>query len=448
MDRDKIWSAVLENFKLNISSGNFLAYFKPSLLLEIVEIGERLICTVALPNILLKDTLDRRYFGQIIAELERITEKKCELKLIVKETKAEQKNLETLPLFGQEKKFEFEIYKRASIRPDFTFENYAVSGSNQMAFAATTAVARKPGVAYNPLFIYGGVGVGKTHLMQAIGNYCISQGETAVLFCTSEEFTNDLVESIRNKSTEKIRAKYRRLKLLMIDDVQFIAGKPTAQEEFFHTFNSIQKGGGQIVMTSDKPPSEITKLEERLKSRFGAGMIVDVGRPDFELRCAILQIKAKNRGIELDTEIVHLAAESITGLRELEGFLMQIMSRQTKPTLEIATEILKITKERAPGRMITPGEMINQVSLYFNVGAQQLKGDRRSAHIVLPRQILMYLLRFEMKLPLEEIGRLLGGRDHTTVMHGSEKIQLALNTDTKLVENIHNLKKRLGINGV
>lgn len=447
MDRNKIWSAVLENFKLNLTSGNFITYFKPSFLLETAEVGDRLICTVAVPNILLKDTLDKRYFGQIVSELERITQKKCELKLVVKENKTEQKKMESLPLFGQEKKFESEIYKRASIRPDFTFENYAVSGSNQMAFAATTAVARKPGEAYNPLFIYGGVGVGKTHLMQAIGNYCISQGETAVLFCTSEEFTNDLVESIRNKSTEKIRAKYRRLKLLMIDDVQFIAGKPTAQEEFFHTFNSIQKGGGQIVMTSDKPPSEIAKLEERLKSRFGAGMIVDVGQPDFELRCAILLIKAKNLNLDLDLDLVHLAAESITGIRELEGFLVQLQSRQTKPTLEMVSDILKITKDRAPGRMITPGEMINQVSLYFNIGAQQLKGDRRSAHIVLPRQILMYLLRFEMKLPLEEIGRLLGGRDHTTVMHGSEKIQLALDTNTKLVEHIHNLKKRLGING-
>lgn len=447
MDRNKIWSAVLENFKLNLTSGNFITYFKPSFLFETAEVGDRLICTVAVPNILLKDTLDKRYFGQIVSELERITQKKCELKLVVKENKTEQKKMESLPLFGQEKKFESEIYKRASIRPDFTFENYAVSGSNQMAFAATTAVARKPGEAYNPLFIYGGVGVGKTHLMQAIGNYCISQGETAVLFCTSEEFTNDLVESIRNKSTEKIRAKYRRLKLLMIDDVQFIAGKPTAQEEFFHTFNSIQKGGGQIVMTSDKPPSEIAKLEERLKSRFGAGMIVDVGQPDFELRCAILLIKAKNLNLDLDLDLVHLAAESITGIRELEGFLVQLQSRQTKPTLEMVSDILKITKDRAPGRMITPGEMINQVSLYFNIGAQQLKGDRRSAHIVYPRQILMYLLKVEMGLPLEEIGRLLGGRDHTTVMHGSGKIQNLLETDSKLVQDIHNLKKKLGING-
>ena len=447
MDSDKIWSAVLENFKINLSSGNFVTYFKPSHLLEIQEIGDRILCTIGVPNVLLKDVLDRRYYGQIVSELERLTEKKCEIKFQIKEIKTDHKELDALPLFGQEKRYEAEVYKKASIRPDFTFDNYAVSGSNQMAFAATTAVAKHPGTAYNPLFIYGGVGVGKTHLMQAIGNYCISQGETAVLFCTSEEFTNDLVESIRNKSTEKIRAKYRRLKLLMIDDVQFIAGKPTAQEEFFHTFNSIQKGGGQIVMTSDKPPSEIAKLEERLKSRFGAGMIVDVGQPDFELRCAILQIKAKNRSLEIDDEIVHLAAESITGLRELEGFLMQLQSRQTRPTLEIASEILKITKLRSPGRMITPNEMINQVCLYFNVGAQQLKGDRRSAHIVLPRQILMYLLKVEMKLPLEEIGRLLGGRDHTTVMHGSGKIQNLLETDSKITEDIHNIKKKLGING-
>lgn len=451
MDRDKLWASVLESLKLSVSPGTFTTYFRPTSLVNISEVADRLICEVACHNPYNRDTLDKRYYGQIVSELERISGKKCELKLLVQESRRveEQESVSKLPLFEENQKVSAEIYKRAGMRPDFTFDNYAVSGSNQMAFAAATAVAKRPGVAYNPLFIYGGVGVGKTHLMQAIGNTAITKGESAVLFCTSEEFTNDLVESIRNKSTEKIRVKYRKLKVLMIDDVQFIAGKPTAQEEFFHTFNSIQKGGGQIVMTSDKPPSEIAKLEERLKSRFGAGMIVDIGQPDFELRTAILMIKAKGRQIDLSPEVAQIAAENIEGLRELEGFLMQLQSAMevdgvAKPSLDMAERLLKINHTSASrGYIVTPTEVINLVGEYFNLGIQQLKGDRRSKHIVWPRQILMYLLRFELKLPLEEVGRLLGGRDHTTIMHGSSKVQLQLNTDTALQNDVHNLKKKL-----
>src|SRR3989344_436354 len=301
MDRQKLWSAVLENFKLSVTEGHFNTYFKSTQLLNTSEAGGRLVCEVGINNALIKDILDRRYYGQIIAELERLTGNKCEL--VFKIGVPSNKPKEILPLFEEKNTINSDVYKKTGLRPDFTFDNYAVSGSNQMAFAAATAVAKHPGVSYNPLFIYGGVGVGKTHLMQGIGNVLLGRGENAQLFCASEEFTNELVEAIRTKSTNNVRAKYRRVKLLMIDDVQFIAGKPTVQEEFFHTFNAIQKAGGQIVMTSDKPPQEILKLEDRLKSRFGAGMIVDVGAPDFELRSAILLIKAKNRGLELGPEI-------------------------------------------------------------------------------------------------------------------------------------------------
>lgn len=451
MDRAKLWSAVLENFKLSVTEGNFNTYFKSTQLLNTSDAGGRLVCEVAVNNALIKDILDRRYYGQIIAELERLTHSKCEL--VFKIGIHTNKTKEVLPLFEEKNNINSDVYKKTGLRPDFTFDNYAVSGSNQMAFAAATAVARNPGTSYNPLFIYGGVGVGKTHLMQGIGNVLLARGENAQLFCASEEFTNELVEAIRNKSTDKVRAKYRRVKLLMIDDVQFIAGKPTVQEEFFHTFNAIQKAGGQIVMTSDKPPAEILKLEDRLKSRFGAGMIVDVGQPDFELRSAILLIKAKSRGIELDPEVCQLAAEHIEGIRELEGFLMQLKSKTevlglTKPNLEIASELLKLHHAKIKNsHVITPHEIINTVGEFFNVGVQQIKGDRRSAHIVRPRQILMYLLRFDAKLPTEEIGRLLGGRDHTTVMHGSEKMQLLLDIDPKLQSDIHTLQNKLGIRG-
>ena len=452
MDRHKIWAAVLESFRLIVTPGTFATYFKNTELISSVEAGERLVCEVGVANPSIRETLDRRYYGQIVAELERLTSKKCELvfKIIAKAPKTP----DDLPLFEEKNNTNSESFKRTGLRADFTFDNYAVSGSNQMAYAAATAVGRSPGAAYNPLFIYGGVGVGKTHLMQGIGNTLIQKGETAILFCASEEFTNELVEAIRNKSTEKVRAKYRKVKLLMIDDVQFIAGKPTVQEEFFHTFNAIQKAGGQIVMTSDKPPSDILKLEDRLKSRFGAGMIVDVGAPDFELRSAILLIKSKQRGIELTPEISQVVADHVKGLRELEGFLMQLQAKLdseklSEVTLDIAEQILKLRHPRVSNNhVITPMEIINFVSDFYNIGVQQIKGDRRSAHIVLPRQILMFILRFDAKLPLEEIGRLLGGRDHTTVMHGSEKIQLLLDTNTKIESDIHTLRKRLGIGGV
>jgi chromosomal replication initiator protein len=452
MDRPKIWAAVLENFKLIVTPGTFAAYFKNTELINMSESGERLICEIGVANPSIREALDRRYYGQIVSELERLTAKKCELvwSFVAKPSRPPK----DLPLFEENSTANFEAIKKTGLRPDFTFDNYAVSNSNQMAYAAATAVGRNPGFAYNPLFIYGGVGVGKTHLMQGIGNTLIKNGETAVLFCASEEFTNELIEAIRNKSTEKVRAKYRKVKLLMIDDVQFIAGKPTVQEEFFHTFNAIQKAGGQIVMTSDKPPSAISKLEDRLKSRFGAGLIVDVGAPDFELRSAILLIKSKQRGIHLSPEVSQVVAEHILGLRELEGFLMQLSAKlesdqKTEVTSETVEQILKLRHPKNTNHhIITPMEIINFVSDFYRVGVQQIKGDRRSAHIVLPRQILMYILRFDAKLPLEEIGRLLGGRDHTTIMHGSEKIQMLLDMDSKIESDVHTLRKQLGIGGV
>jgi chromosomal replication initiator protein len=350
-----------------------------------------------------------------------------------------------LPLFNTEKTTETVQSHRAHLKPEYTFENYAVSGSNQMAYAAAMAVSKKPGTAYNPLFIYGGVGVGKTHLMQAIGHVVVNNGDVA-LFCTGEEFTNDLVEGIRNKSTEKVRSKYRKVKLLMIDDVQFIAGKASVQEEFFHTFNSIQREGGQIVMTSDRPPAEIAKLEERLRSRFGAGMIVDVGPADFELRTAILLIKAQQRHFNLPMESAQLVATHIDGVRELEGFLVRLVTQSEltgESAQETAEKLLKIPMSSGPRKVITPAEVITFVGNYYGVGIQQLKGDRRTKTLVIPRQILMHLLRNDLRLSLDEVGRLLGGRDHSTVMHGDEKIKSTIKSDPQLQQQLQEIKQKL-----
>ncbi len=446
MDRDvkRIWKAVLEGMKVVVSSGTFNALIRQTELLAITESGDRWICEVGCSSGMTKTLLEQRFRGQLAEELKRVTEKDCEIRFVVGEKKAEPET--NLPLFI--KRDTSEEVRRARLRPDFTFDNYAVSGSNQMAHAAAIAVARKPGTAYNPLFIYGGVGVGKTHLMQAVGHAVIEKGEGPVLFCTGEEFTNDLVMGIRNKDTDRVRGKYRKVKALLIDDVQFIAGKASVQEEFFHTFNSIGREGGQVVMTSDKPPGEIAKLEERLRSRFGAGMIVDVGPADFELRTAILLIKAKHKGKELAMDVAQAIASHIEGVRELEGFLMRVTSeaeiKKEPVSVEMVERLLKIsTPTNGQSKIVTPNEVINLVAEYFGVGVQQLKGVRRTQTIAWPRQVLMHLLRTDLKLSLEEVGRLIGGRDHTTVIHADKKVLMAMQGDLSIHNQIGDIKKKL-----
>jgi chromosomal replication initiator protein len=452
VDKERIWGTVMSALKTEVSEGAYNTYLKSTQLLDIAEAGERAICEVGCNSAFIKNTLEQRYWGQISLELQRVISKKCEVTFKVSTKKTEEINTPAGPLF-ENKKTEHvsEWQRKANLKEDLNFDNYAVAGSNQMAFAAAQAVAKKPGSAYNPLFIYGGVGVGKTHLMQAIGNALINSGESAVLFCSGEEFTNDLVEAIRFKSTEKVRNKYRKVRLLMIDDVQFIAGKPTVQEEFFHTFNTILKEGGQVVMTSDKPPGDIAKLEERLKSRFGAGLIVDIGPADFELRTAILLIKAKQRNIDLKMETAQLIAANVEGVRELQGFLIKIETEERlrgKPlSKDDLQTILKIDGAAdSKNRVITPAEVINMVGSYYGVGIQQLKGDRRTKTLAWPRQILMYFLRQELRLPLEEVGRLVGGRDHTTVLHAAEKVRSELEQNHLFQAQYSELRRKLFTN--
>ncbi|MEK7091104.1 MAG: chromosomal replication initiator protein DnaA [Patescibacteria group bacterium] len=450
MDRDvtRIWKVVLEGMKVVVSAGTFNTLIRQTELVAIVDSGDRWICEVGCSSGMTKTLLEQRFHGQLAEELKRVTEKDCEIRFIISPQRSPRNPQEEkgLPLFTE--RDNSDEVKRARLRAEFTFDNYAVSGSNQMAHAAAMAVARKPGAAYNPLFIYGGVGVGKTHLMQAVGRAIVERGEGPVLFCTGEEFTNDLVMGIRNKDTDRVRGKYRKVKALLIDDVQFIAGKASVQEEFFHTFNSLGREGGQVVMTSDKPPREIAKLEERLRSRFGAGMTVDVGPADFELRTAILLIKAKQRGRELAMDVAQTIASHIEGVRELEGFLMRITSeaeiKNELVTVEMAERLLKISRPAdGPTRIVTPNEVVSLISDYYGVGVQQLKGERRTKTVVWPRQILMHILRTDLKLPLEEVGRLIGGRDHTTVMHADKKVILAMQADQAVHNQIGDIKKKL-----
>ncbi len=285
--------------------------------------------------------------------------------------------------------------------------------------------------------------------MLAIGQSLIKKRlDNKVYFCSGEEFTNDIVEGIRNRTTQVFRNKYRKLKALLIDDIQFIEGKDAVQEEFFHTFNAVTAVGGQVVLVSDRPPNEIAKLEERLRSRFEAGLIVDVSPPDFELRCAIIQIKAKERGLEIPMDLVQLIAGNINSARKIEGFLVRLISEAKLKGSEISQELIQLLlgksiEENDAKKKSSPSEVILAVCKYFSVGKRILLGEGRARPISNPRQILMYLLRTELKLPLQEIGRLVGDRDHTTVMHAVDKITRLASNDVQIRQDILGIKNTL-----
>ena len=445
----------MESIKVSVSPAIFSTWFSQTHLSSLNKKEGRYIAKIGCSSNFVKSTIEGRYFGLIQNSLKKILDANCDLVFIVKEhpkKKGTSKTNTPAPLFEQEERRQEEIgvnLSRARIRPGFTFENFAVSSSNQMAWAAAEAVSKSPGSSYNPLFLWGGVGVGKTHLMNAIGHSLIGEGiDDKVLFCTGEEFTNEIVEGIRKKTTVDFRNKYRKLKILIIDDIQFIAGKVAVQEEFFHTFNALIAEGGQVILASDRPPHEISKLEERLRSRFEAGLIIDISPPDFELRCAIVQIKTKERGIEIPMDLVQLIAGNINSARKMEGFLIRLSSEAKLKNTEITEDLIrsllgKGIESNDQKIKATPGEVITAVSQYFSLGKRALLGPSRARPVSLPRQILMYLLRTQLNLPLQEVGRLVGGRDHTTVMHAVEKITRLASKDVQIRQDILGIKNNL-----
>lgn len=451
MNSEQIWKDSLEIIKVTVSPAIFSTWFSQTHLVSIEDLLEKAIVVVGCPTSFAKNTIEARYFGLIQDSLSKVIGKKCDLSFVVKQNPKIVKGPTEIPspLFSVEKdeKSTLEVLQRARIRPSFTFENFAVSSSNQMAHAAAEAVSRDLGAAYNPLFIWGGVGVGKTHLMVAVGNYALKNDpDKKVLFCTGEDFTNDIVEGIRNKTTQSFRNKYRKLDLLLIDDIQFIAGKDTVQEEFFHTFNAVTSVGGQIIMTSDRPPSEISKLEDRLRSRFEAGLIVDIAPPDFELRCAITQIKAKEKGIDLTSEQVQMIAANSEAARKIEGILTRLLTEIHLKNIVVTNDLIESMFSKSletSGRVTrsSPDDVVDAVSKYFQIGKRLLLGETRARPIARPRQILMYLLRTHLGVPLEEVGRVVGGRDHTTVMHAVEKITELATNDVQIREDILKIKQ-------
>ena len=350
------------------------------------------------------------------------------------------------PLFNYEPPIE-DLFTRAGLNSRYTFENFAVSTSNNVAFAAAQAVSKDPGRSYNPLFFYGGVGVGKTHLAHAAARTVLEHNqESRILFCPGDRFTNELIESIQNKTTQQFRKKYRTLHILIVDDIQFIAGKQTVQEEFFHTFNTIVGAGGQVILTSDRPPHEIKNLEDRLRSRFSGGLIVDLQPPDFELRTAILLIKAKEKNILIQMEAAKMVAEQITDTRALEGTLLSLYARTLGKKDEIDLEEIDLyfqgSNEKKLKR-ISPQDVLHAVCSYYGIKPTTIKGPIRSDAIAFPRQIIMYILRRELHMKYGEIALTLKRKDHTTVMYAYEKINGLCMKDPLLKDQIDRIVQSL-----
>ena len=427
---EKIWHACKEELKKILGVISFDTWIAP---LKFKEINNDSFI-IEVPDVFFKSWVENNYLEKIKEVIKTITNQNYNIIFEVNPnilTKDTNRILKTIQRgFGEE-------LDSIKLNPRFTFENFIVGASNRMAYAASIAVANSPAKAYNPLFIYGGVGLGKTHLMQAIAQHILSKNpQIKVKYISSEKFTNELISSIQNKTTEKFRQKYRNIDVLLIDDIHFIAGKDASQEEFFHTFNSLYDYHKQIVISSDRPPREIPKLEERLISRFSWGLIVDIQPPDFETRVAILKKKIEKENIKIDDDVINFIAGNITtNIRELEGALIRIIAYSlidNKPiSLDLAKEILKdMVKEIS--KKITPNLILEKVKNYFDISIEDLKKEKRNKNLVLPRQIAMYLVRELTELSLPEIGMFFGSKHHTTILYAHKKIKEEMKKNEKL----------------
>lgn len=456
MNQKELWQAVLTELQLTLSKPIFSSWFAKTEVIAIKTVDNtRQIIEMAVANPFAKNTIEQRFYGQVKEILDRLTKKQNEIQLTVKNIAVENKEQDSGPLFSFDyEKEKHTIVKKAvehvGLRPNFTFATFAVSSTNEVAYAAAQAVAKSPGTAYHLLFLYGGVGVGKTHLMQAVAHYVLTKDpQTITVYSTAEKFTNEIINAIRTKSTAYFQKKYRSAKILLIDDVQFIAGKEKVQEEFFHTFNAIHQDGGQILLTSDRMPDQIEGLEDRLRSRFEGGLTIDIQQPNFELRAAIVLIKSKQLGRAIPMDVAQLIAANINSTRKMEGFLIRLITEADIKKLPITPDLTKIllgkmtTMEVQKKRLPKSSEILELVAHYFRLKTGQLKGPQRAKPIVFPRQIAMYLIKKELNLPLMKIGELFGGRDHTTVMHSIDKIdkEVLISEPTRL--DVEALKKRL-----
>lgn len=461
MTQDQLWQAALGQLELRVSQGNFLTWFKNTKI-QAIDKG---IVVIETPSAFAHEWLSRKYRQPILDTLKDLDRAVKNVRFSIQSSvhvhHAPLKR-STRILAQKQRREPVAVHPAASpvvqpaaaplaptLNPKYTFESFVIGTNNEIAHAACRAVATKPGTTYNPLFIYGGVGLGKTHLMQAVGNAIHHDNPHArILYVASEKFINEFVQAIRERDTRSFKERYREVDVLMIDDVQFLAGKGKTQEELFHTFNALYGQNKQIVLTSDRSPKAIPTLEERLRSRLAGGMTVDIQQPDYETRLAIISEKAAQSAVEMDPESLAFIAKNIQkNVRELEGALNRVTAHcelnKRRATLEYTQTILEGILDRPQQRSIDSQKVIEAVSMYYNMSQEDLCGKCRKQEIVRPRQVAMYLLRKENNASFPSIGNQFGGRDHTTAMHACEKIEKLLEHDEELSQDINFIRERL-----
>ena len=446
MKPEQVWQAALGELQLQMSKPTFDTWVRPTRVYS-YEDGEFII---AVPKAYMKDWLESKLSSSIKRSLAGIMGRSVDVTFVVFEAP-----LEPQPLLIGLESGESQMAAVAPqvdrapasshLNPRYQFHTFVVGPSNRLAHAACLAVAEKPASTYNPLFVYGGVGLGKTHLLHAVGHQCQATG-LEVLYVSSEEFTNDLINAIRSQSTDAFRDKYRTIDVLLIDDIQFIAGKESTQEEFFHTFNTLHGNGKQIVISSDRPPKSMVTLEERLRSRFEWGLIADIQLPDIETRMAILRAKAEKQSGEVPVEVLEVIARQVhSNIRELEGALNRVMAyvRLTGHPLNVESARSALADLVARPSSVTLNEVIQVVAQFYNVSTDDLVNRGRNKEQVRPRQVVMYVAREELRATLPDIGEALGGRDHTTVMYGVEKMTQEIEQDDGLRRDILAIREKL-----
>ncbi len=448
-----LWQSVLGEIEMTVSHATFTTWFKNT---ELIENNEELL-TIAVPNIFAKKQFEVKFNDQIKTVLAKngVTPKNINyiVNIAGKHTRINRETtIGVTPKITADELINNSPSQNITqniggLNPRYTFDNFIVGSSNDLAYTASRAVAENPGIKYNPLYLYGGVGLGKTHLMQAVGNDILKRNpEARILYISIETFVNEFLEYVRFKK-KGFADKYRNVDVLIVDDMQFIAGKEKTQEEFFHAFNHLHQNNKQIIISSDKPPKSIPTLTERLRSRFEMGMAIDIQMPDFETRCAILNIKASLSGVTLKPETTEYLANNIkTNIRELEGALNQLLAyaemRGIEPDISTAEGLLGNIRHSRP-QHISSKKIIDHCAKHFQLNISEICGDKRDKHIVIPRQIAMYLLRSELHLSFPKIAGELGRKDHTTAIHSVEKIEKAIKLDFIIREQVASIREKL-----
>ena len=450
---NSLWQSVLGELELSVSHANFETWFKHT---ELIDYNDDVI-TIGVVNIFAKSQLEKKFNAQIKEVLARNNLKAPTIRYQVKSVKKKIISRETTTARADERLRDLTEYStptnaknptaNTTLNPRYTFDSFVVGSCNDLAYTACQAAATNPGTKYNPLFIYGGVGLGKTHLIQAVGNEIVKNDpKMKVVYLSSETFVKEFLESIRFKKSG-FSDKYRNVDVLIVDDMQFIAGKEKTQEEFFHTFNALHQANKQIIISSDKPPRSIPTLTERLRSRFEWGMAIDIQMPDFETRCVIVETKASMSGVQLERETIEYLAQNIkTNVRELEGALNQLLAyaemRGVAPDTATAEGLLGNVRQSRP-QHLTPKQVIDKTARHFQIDSKEICSSRRDKYIVVPRQIAMYLLRSELHMSFPRIATELGRKDHTTAIHSVDKIEKAIRLDFLVREQVAEIREKL-----